>query len=90
MDLFQIPLLQSKMGFPVLIFPFWHFAKGEKKSKQTQLLFLISVIVLYLFYSLVLRRGNFNEFFSLINKNNVYASILYGKPGKPKIRLMGE
>lgn len=58
-DLFQLPLLQSEMDFPVLIFPFWHFAKG-KKSKQNQPLFLISAIVLYLFYSLVLRSGNFN------------------------------
>lgn len=81
------------MVFPVLIFPFWHLAKGErkkKKSKQNQLFFLISTIVFYLFYSLVLRRGNFNIFFSLfLNKIDVYNSMLYGKHGEAKNKIEG-
>lgn len=76
------------MGFPVLISPFWHFAKG-KKSKQKQALFLISAIVLYFFYSLVPRRGNFNYFFLFFNKINVYNSILYGKPREAKNKTEG-
>lgn len=66
------------MGFPVLSFLFGTLLR-QKKSKQNQLLFLISAIVLYLFYSLVLRTANLNFFFFLINKNNVRRSILYGK-----------
>lgn len=58
-DLFQLPLLQNEMGFPVLIFPFCLFAKG-KKGKNPQSLFLISAIVFHLFHSFVLRCGTFN------------------------------
>lgn len=77
------------MVFPVLIFPFWHLAKGEK-SKQNQLLFfLISTIALYLFYSLVLRRGNYFFFCLFLNKIDVYNSILHGKLGEAKNKIEG-